>query len=112
MPELAVRPAPLSASSTASPSVWRQFFRDWPEGLPPGGVLVTTYDEQIPFLGYMTGEDMLLLERRNPDTVGARKIVIPYSNIAALKITDVVKQKPFLKAGFEEPQNAKPARRE
>ena len=44
---------------------------------------------------------MLLLERRAPDTVGARKVVLPYRDIAALKYIDVIKGKAFEAAGFK-----------
>ena len=46
---------------------------------------------------------LLLLERKIPDTLGARKILLPYSQILAVKITDVVKMKAFQSLGFDEP---------
>jgi hypothetical protein len=81
-------------------TVWRDFFVKWPKELPRQGVLVTNLDEQIGFAGFMTGETMLLVDRRAPDTVGARKVILPYANIAALKLVDVVKAKTLQSAGF------------
>ena len=64
-------------------------------------MLVTRGDEQIPFEGFLYSEQMVLLERRTPDTLGARKVLLPYSEIATLKIVEVVKEKPFVSAGFK-----------
>ena len=80
--------------------VWRQCFQQWPADLERRGVLVTSFDEQIPFEGFATSEEMLLVERRSPDTVGARLVLVAYQNIRALKIVDVVKMKSFQALGF------------
>lgn len=82
---------------------WRDFFRGWPVELDRRGVIVTNFGEQIPFDSFMSAEKLLFLDRSVPDTIGARKIVIPYSNISALKLTEAVKNKLFLPLGFEEP---------
>jgi hypothetical protein len=80
--------------------IWRDCFRNWPTELVRRGVLVTTLNEQIPFENFSAGENMLLVERRAPDTVGARTVLTPYQNIAALKIVDVVKAKMFSQLGL------------
>ena len=67
------------------------------------GVLVTTFGEQIPFAGFSTSDAFLLVERPAPDTVGTRMLVLPYEQIAALKITEVIKPKVLRAAGFEGP---------
>lgn len=82
---------------------WKDFFRAWPAGVDRRGVLVTSFGEQIPFDSFMPGDKLLIVDRSVPDTIGARKIVIPYTNIAAVKFTDVVKNKVFTPLGFEEP---------
>ena len=81
-------------------NVWRDYFLNWPKELPRRGVLVTNFDEQIPFDGFMTTPELLLVERRTPDTIGARKLILPYANILGIKLTDVVKAKAFAAAGF------------
>lgn len=82
---------------------WQSFFKGWPAGVDRRGVLVVSYGEQIPFDSFMPGADLLLVDRSVPDTIGARKIVIPYRNIAAVKLIDVVRNKLFIPLGFEEP---------
>jgi hypothetical protein len=82
---------------------WKDLFCRWPEGMLRRGVLVTAFDEQIPFVGFWTSETFLLIERQTPDTLGARMVVLPYENIRALKVTDVVKPKTFRALGFEGP---------
>ena len=71
-------------------AIWAQIFQKWPPKLPQRGVLVATFGEQIPFCGFLRTADALLLERQTPDAVGARKIILPFSQIASLKITDPV----------------------
>jgi hypothetical protein len=88
-------------------AVWKDYFARWPAEVPRAGVAVTTFDEQIPFDGFATSDNLLLLERRNPDTMGARKILLPYDTVAAVKIVDVVKVKAFASLGFQEPRSKK-----
>ena len=85
----------------ASSSGWKDFFRNWPARVPRRGVLVTSFDEQIPFDGFFTSETFLLIERRAPDSLGARMVVLGYDKVTALKITEVVKPKAFRSMGFE-----------
>jgi hypothetical protein len=88
-------------------SVWKECFCKWPADVPRRGVLVTSYDEQILFDGFSTSEHLLLVERRTPDTSGARQVLIAYQNIVAVKIIDVVKVKAFAPLGFAEARPAK-----
>ena len=60
------------------------------------------FGEQIPFDNFSTSDTLLMLDRRTPDTSGARKVILPYDHILGLKITDVVKTKAFASLGFEE----------
>ena len=83
--------------------VWRKCFENWPADIDRRGVVVTSFNEQIQFEGFSTNSDLLLVERRTPDTVGARLVLIPYQNIEAVKITDVVKMKSFQPMGFTSP---------
>ncbi len=82
---------------------WKDFFGNWPQGISRSGILVTAYNEQIPFSGFLTGDSLLLLERRTPDALGARTVVLSYGEVSALKIVEVVKSKVFLSAGFQGP---------
>ena len=81
---------------------WKHCFRNWPADLERHGVLVTSFNEQIPFDGFLVSEQLLLIERRTPDTLGARKVLLTYDNILAIKLTEVVKNKSFQGLGFEE----------
>ena len=82
-------------------SAWKGFFTAWPAELAPRGVLVTSFGEQIPFDGFHTSEQFVIVCRTTPDTVGARQVVVPYNNIAALKIVDVLKTGAFEPMGFK-----------
>jgi hypothetical protein len=80
--------------------VWKSVFSNWPAGIQHRGVLVTTLNETIPFKGFMIKEDMLLLDRTNPDPMGARFILIDFAAINCLKLIDPVKDSVFVAAGF------------
>jgi hypothetical protein len=81
--------------------IWKSLFERWPQDLPRRGVVTTTLDEQIPFKGFMLTRETVLLERTNPDPLGTRFIVLPYPNMAAVKLVDVIKEKIFTSMGFE-----------
>jgi hypothetical protein len=81
-------------------SVWKGIFNHWPAGIQHRGVLVTTLNESIPFKGFMVKEDMLLLDRTNPDPMGARFILIDFAAINCVKLIDPVKDSVFSAAGF------------
>ena len=80
---------------------WGEFFIHWPADLPRRGIIVTSFNEQISFSTFWTSGNFLYLERQTPDSLGARSVVVPYNQILALKIVDVVKAKQFKVAGFE-----------
>lgn len=83
--------------------VWRSFFLEWPTSIPPRGVVVSSFDEQIPFVSFLTTQSVLLLERRAPDSLGGRRVMIPYGNILAVKFVDPLANEVFTTAGFKEP---------
>ena len=66
---------------------WRTLFANWPDFLPRQGLLVTAFDA-IPFLDFMVSDGILLIERDRPDSQGGRKIMISFSAINALKLSD------------------------
>jgi len=82
---------------------WKGFFCTWPSEIARQGLLVTSFGEQVSFSGFMTSETFLLIERKTPDPVGARAIILPYDEVVALKITDVLKPKALRSFGFEGP---------
>ena len=86
--------------------VWRKFLVEWPQGMSHSGVIVTAI-EQVPFIGFMLSEHFGLFERRAPDTVGGRRVIIPYNKIEAIKIVDPVSNETFAACGFREPKPPK-----
>jgi hypothetical protein len=97
----AVSALPMKAPSEGSAAAWRACFHDWPANIPQRGVVVTTFDEQIPFAGFMVADELLFLERRSPDTLGTRSVMLPFANIAALKIVDPIETREFRSFGFQ-----------
>jgi hypothetical protein len=81
-------------------SAWQRQFQNWPKDVPPRGIVVTSFDEQVPFDGFLTNDTMVLLERKTPDNAGARKVLLAYENIVAVKFVDVIRSKAFESAGF------------
>ena len=87
--------------------IWRDCFGQWPAGLARRGVLVVSFGEQIAFEKFYAGDEMLLIERRTPDTTGARMVMVPYRNIEGFKIVDVVQPKALASLGFVVPSPQK-----
>ena len=79
---------------------WKQLFGNWPEAISRRGIVVTTLNETMPFKGFMIKPEMLLLERQNPDSLGARFIMLRYDAIAAVKLVDPLKAESFTPLGF------------
>jgi hypothetical protein len=82
---------------------WRAIFENWTESIPRRGVVVTTQGESITFVGFLISGGVVLLERDKPDTLGARKVMVSYQNIASIKITDVIELARFQSMGFQQP---------
>lgn len=83
---------------------WQSFFENWPESMPRRGIIITTYQESIPFVDFLLSRGILLVERDKPDSAGARKVMLVYESIAAVKLTDTLDLDRFLEMGFHRPQ--------
>ena len=68
---------------------------------------MTAFQEQIPYTSFLTSQTHLLIERQTPDALGARTVLLPYDQILAVKISDVVKATAFESLGFEGARAAK-----
>ncbi len=65
------------------------------------------FDEQVPFSGFRTGAEQLLVERATPDPMGARMLIVPYSQIVAVKVTDPLDPNAVKSMGFgDDPASA------
>jgi len=93
---------PAKRESASQTVTWREFFHNWPVGVPQRGVVITSFNEQVPFAGYISSQDMLLLERPSPDAIGARRVLVPFSQIVGVKFTDVIDGKLFRTVGFRQ----------
>jgi hypothetical protein len=80
--------------------IWKSVFNNWPTGIAKRGVMVTTLNETIPFKGFMIRDDLLLLERNNPDSLGARYVLLGFEVINCVKLIDPLKESVFTTAGF------------
>jgi hypothetical protein len=82
---------------------WRSLFENWPESIPREGLLVTTFNEHVPFNGFLISGGVLLVERDKPDSYGTRKVMLNYSAILAVKITSPLELGRFQVMGFQPP---------
>ena len=80
--------------------MWRGYFAAWPAGLNRRGVAVTSWNEQIPFSEFLMSEHFVMVVRDAPDANGGRRVLLPYGQIRALKVTDPVGDELFVEAGF------------
>jgi len=84
----------------SSATVWREVFVNWPASIPRRGIVVTSLNESTPFKGFLHNDNVLLLERANPDAVGTRFILVSYDAIHAIKFTEPLKEATLLSAGY------------
>ena len=89
---------------------WRDCFKNWPTEVRRRGVVVTSFNEQIPFANFTTSETILLVERSAPDTVGARMVLIPYGEVTGLKIIDPIQPQELAPMGFTSNRPSRPAK--
>ena len=82
---------------------WRALFENWPQSIPRQGMLVTTFGESIPFVNYLISGGILLVERDKPDALGARKVMIAYDAISAVKLSSIEELARFQVMGFQAP---------
>ena len=82
---------------------WRTLFENWPESIPREGLAVPTFGESIPFTDFLISGGILLLERDRPDSAGARKVMLAYDAISAVKITSPIELAQFQVMGFQAP---------
>lgn len=92
--------APPAKANADAATTWKAWFNDWPESIPRRGIVVNSLDEAMPFKGFMVRGDTVLLERTNPDTLGARFLLVPFAEVAVVKFVDPLKQALFEDAGF------------
>jgi hypothetical protein len=88
------------AISMTANVVWKNVFNNWPTGIPRRGMVISTLNEPMPFKGFMVKDDVVLLERTNPDALGARFILLSFEAINCVKLTDPLKESAFASAGF------------
>jgi hypothetical protein len=79
---------------------WREVFEKWPARIPKRGVLVSTLNEATPFKSFMIKGELLLLERTNPDPIGARFILMEFNTIHMLKFVEPLSETVFTAAGY------------
>lgn len=80
--------------------VWKTTFNNWPTGIQRRGVLVNSLNEAIPFKSFLIKDDMLLLERTNPDPLGSRFILLGFESISSVRFIDPLKESVLTGAGF------------
>ena len=87
--------------STSSMKDMRRIFAEWPVSIPKAGLVVTTFGESIPFCSFMLSGDLLLLERKTPDASGARRVLMCFDAIHAIKILDAIEMPRCTAMGFQ-----------
>ncbi|WP_298868927.1 hypothetical protein [uncultured Gimesia sp.] len=80
---------------------WRSILENWPEAIPKQGIVVTTYQESIPFQNFLLSSGIVLLDRDKPDSLGARKVMLSYEAICAIKLTDTMELARYQVMGFQ-----------
>ena len=84
----------------AGAQAWQNLFENWPSELPKNGQIVTAYAETIKFVDFLLGDGLVFIERDRPDSFGARKVMITYDAINAVKLESAVELEKFKLLGF------------
>ena len=87
--------------STGAVKDMRRIFAEWPVSIPKSGLAVTTFGESIPFCSFMLSGDLLLIERKTTDAQGARRVILAFDSINAVKILDAIEMPRFTAMGFQ-----------
>ncbi len=66
-------------------------------------MIVTVLSESIPFKRFMVSGGLLVVERETPDQYGTRKVILPYVQLAAVRLTTTVELTQFTAMGFQPP---------
>lgn len=82
---------------------WRTLFENWPDSIPRTGLLVTSFGESIEFKDFLISGAIVLVERNVPDSQGARKVMVAYDAILAVKITSPMDLARYQVMGFQPP---------
>lgn len=80
---------------------WRNLFENWPAAIPRTGFIVTSFGESLPFRDFLISGSILLIDRDVPDSFGARKVMLTYEAIAAVKLTSTLELARFQVMGFQ-----------
>lgn len=75
----------------------------WPASLPRAGVAGTMQGDQIVFADFTLGHDCVLLQRATPDSMGCREVILPFQQVAMVKITDTLPPMTRQEMGFAAP---------
>jgi len=84
---------------------WKSFFTDWPADFPRNGIVITTLNEAIPFRSFWLKQDMLLLERNNPDAMGGRFLILGFDAISSVKFVSPLTEAAIDGSGFATSQS-------
>ena len=96
-------PPAAAAAKPGRAEYWRHLFARWPSGTARTGFLVTELNESVRFTDFAVSAGLLLLQREKPDVVGARKVMVSYDAISAVKLDDPGELGPFSAMGFQPP---------
>jgi hypothetical protein len=77
----------------------------WPAKLPRRGVIGTVLGEQVVFADFSTGHGCVLLQRATPDSMGGREVILPFEQVALIKLTEAQDANMHQEMGFETPVN-------
>lgn len=73
----------------------------WPANLARRGVAGTMLGEQIVFTDFSLGHGCVLLQRATPDSMGGREVMLPFDQVAVIKLTESLQPKMRGELGFK-----------
>ncbi len=68
--------------------------------MPHRGVVGTMQGESIVFADFSLGHRCVLLQRATPDSMGGREVILPFEQVAVIKLTESLSPKARQELGF------------
>ncbi len=80
--------------------IWKSFFVDWPADLPRRGVVLSVLNDQTPFKDFWLQGELIMFDRTNPDTAGARYVMLCFDAVNSVKFVNPLSEATIAGAGF------------
>jgi len=91
----------VTSTTAAQKTDFHRILSEWPVSIERKGILLTSFGEAVPFIDFMLGGNLVLVDRGVPDTSDARRVIVAIDTIVGIKITTPIEMARFTTMGFQ-----------